>query len=110
MPDFLDAGSYFPGELSVVILQSAAIAFIFSLLTGLMAYRAALRKQSRVFFWLGNFATTYAFWNIFYLFAYGHRDIQILNVSLTIEVVRRAHLILSLLLPIFAHRFLSLFF
>lgn len=97
-------------EVSLVVVQSGILAFLISAVTALLSYRMALRKQSKVLFWLGNFATVYSIWNVFFLSAYAEHDIHFSDSVITPEGAHRAHLFLGLILPFIAHRFLSLFF
>jgi len=105
-PDFDQLNSH----ISAVIVLSGVMACIISATTGLMSYRTALQKQSNVLFWLGNFAWTYALWNILFLSSYARRDIPFASTTLTVEFARRAHLVVGALLPFVCAKFFSLFF
>ncbi|MBN8555520.1 MAG: GAF domain-containing protein [Deltaproteobacteria bacterium] len=110
-PDILDPEFYSTvSEVSAVVIQSEILAFFVSLTAALMSYRNALKKKSRSLFWCGNFALCYALWNIFHLLSLRQNDFEIGHLHFTVEFARKAHLILSLLLPALAHQFFTVFF
>lgn len=97
-------------EVSIVVMQSVILAFFLSFATALLSYRAALRKASATLFWCGNFSLAYAVWNLLYLLSLRPENTDSFTFGVSLEFSQRAHLIVSVLLPQFAHRFFSLFF
>ncbi len=111
IPDFLDPDYYIQGgEVSTVIIESLILAFLISAGTAIGSFRIALKKQSTNFVWLGTFAAAYSIWNILYLSSYSNRDLPFPTGTLPTEMAHKAHLVIALLLPYLAHRFLWLFF
>jgi two-component system sensor histidine kinase HydH len=110
-PEFLDPDYYVQGsETSWMIVESMILACVLSGWTALLCYRAALKKQSVNFFWLGNFSMAYAIWNLLYLPHYSKRDIPFPSGTVTVEFSHHAHLVMGVFLPYFCHRFLAFFF
>lgn len=111
VPEFLNPDYYIQGrEVSTLIIESGILAFLVTLWTAILSYRASLRKQSAVLFWLGNFSSGYAIWNVLYLSSYSNRDLELPTGTLTAEFANQAHLYVAVILPFLAHQFLYRFF
>jgi two-component system sensor histidine kinase HydH len=111
LPDIFDPDFYTTtSEVSTVIIQSEILAGCVSFAAALMSYRNAVRKKSKSLFWCGNFALGYALWNLIHLLSLKQNDIRFGDFEFTIELARKSHLILSLLLPALAHQFFTVFF
>jgi len=97
-------------EVSAVVIQSTILAMLISIGTSIISFRAALQKKSAAMVWLGAFCATYALWNLFYLVSYTQRDISLAETTLTATAAHRGHLILGVILPLIAAKFISLIF
>ena len=110
-PDIFNPSYYtINAEVSVVVIQVGILSFFVSLLTAIMSFRTALKKQQAMFFWIFSLAALFGLWNIFYIGSYAQRDLSLPTRTFNVEFLDRAHLIVGILLPLFTHKILRQFF